>query len=274
MLVKLATPLPEICRKMRFKEATLRRIVTAFAKAEDLEGSSVRREVLMSDTPATLRETYVGTERLNFLCAVNCKSSSVSPLNEDTYVVALICSYLPFVLRGGTSFALHTIMRGPVGCAEFTGQTQLISLDPATKTFTMMECEVAPERAVVVLVMGQYKQQMSSSFSSLRLQLRCSAKQDGILRRGKEWDWSDKEKIPKEEAPVLMYSLKYDAKRDGMIAESSTARLKELTVQELLLLRDLYSGKMNIGEMQQHRSWGMLPSGSVEREHRDPTSPT
>lgn len=275
--------------------------------------SSSRRNRLLAGSPPAARYNFAGHERLQLmLCSrvrnaaapscddeddVSSEASSsqrdapkssgsprssttsalstappVTRLGRDAYVVALICSYLPVVLRGNTAFAAHVLSRSSSSTRQ-SGQTLLLSLDPTDNTFTMMECEVASSRCIIVVISGVYKAAFSwQTCSHVKVSLQCRTKRDGILASPggdaaakSSWKWSDVEKIPRDESSIITYTIKKlggdEAMTEGLVAETNGVRLRELSIEEVGLIQELYSGDLDSAQaMQEHRSWDAIPA--------------
>ena len=250
-------------------EASLRRVVAAFSGVIEGTSPNERHTQLLENTPAPARHTYLGSERLSLLCCVMASASPIGQLSSNVsgkYCLALICSYLPIVIRGNIAFASHVMHTGQ-GPRE--GHTSLLVLSPETRSFTMMESQVTSERALVVIISGVYRRSMSyTSATGVKYTFQCTSKRDGACLPGKSateshWEWSEDEEIPAAEATMLQYVIEYDRRHNGLLAvdarnETSYA-LAELSMDEVASIQELYGGALDLQTMCAHRSWREIP---------------
>jgi hypothetical protein len=261
--VKVGQGLEEICKSLGVKENSIRRVVTAFSKVEQRLVASPRHELLIRDTPPSRRTTYCGQERLSFLCVANRGECSLACLVDQPYLLAKICAFLPMVIRGSNTFAAHCLTKRSQG--DLLGSTILLCLDPADRTFKMLECEVSSHRTLMVIVDGKYKAQLSpNSMSNVKLMIQCRMKRDAVLVQNKkddsyQWDFGKEEAIPKNEADIITYTLKWELNHDGLVAETSTVKLREVSAAEVGMLQELYVGDLSPSQMLNHRSWELIP---------------
>ena len=279
LLVKIGSGLEEICKRLGVKENSVRRVVTAFSKVEQRFSASPRHELLLRDTHSKQRTTYCGQERLGFLCVVQRPMSPLAVLQEHPYVLAKICAFLPLVIRGSNTFAAHSLAKRSQG--DLVGHTILVCLEPSDRTFKMLECEVSMNRTLMVIVDGKYKTQLSpNSMSNVKLMMQCRVKRDAVLvtRGGTgsyEWDFGPEEIIPKQEADIITYSIKWELNHDGLVAETSSLKVREVSAAEVGLLKELYAGELSPTQMLHHRSWDLIPStsSSTPSSGNQPSSP-
>jgi uncharacterized coiled-coil protein SlyX len=206
------------------------------------------------------------------------KACPIRRLGSDRFLLGLVCSYLPVVLRGSTAFAAHVMHHPNSGNAS--GQTLLVSLEPTSSSFTLMECEVsASGKTMAVLLSGTYRSGFSwQSCNHVKVSLSCRTKQDGQWiptgdGNGK-WEWSSMAKLSREEsAEAVQYTIKRgDGVFDGLVAETKGVRLRELSVEEVMLIQELYSGELTADEMMHHASWDRIPSPSSGRKKSSSSS--
>lgn len=238
-----------MCKLLGVKEITVRRIVSVFSQVAEKFAPTERRTLLKARTPPASRKSFMGHERLQFLCCAS-RGQSLRPIACDSHILALICTYLPPLIRGYTCFASHRLSEGGDGSTVFLAFK-------GDASFEMVEAQVTSTEAVAVRLAGRASFSPSTSQSSVKVELTVQWKREAFADNT-ALSWGPVEELAAADAASSMgFTIRWDNRHDGLVADGAT-KLREVSFAEHMSLEELYRESIELAAMRNHVSWNIL----------------